>query len=278
MSAREVLVLTEANERAEKFNKLIDVMKRLRAPGGCPWDREQDYLSLRRYIVEEAYELIEAIENDDTANMREECGDLLLQVIFVSCIAEEEGKFDIADVLDYLTEKLVRRHPHVFGDVSVENSEEVLKNWEQIKVGERKERHTDASLLAGVPRGLPALLRAYRMQERAAKVGFDWPKGDLSPVAAKVDEEIGELKEAIASGDKENISEELGDTLFALANLSRHLKEDPEIALHKACVKFSGRFRLVEKFVADSGKSWDSYSLDDLEELWQRAKRENNNN
>lgn len=264
--------MTEPKITAEKFNKLVEVMKRLRAPGGCPWDREQTYLSLRRYIIEEAYELIEAIENDDSANMCEECGDLMLQTVFVSCLAEEQGRFDIADVLAHLTEKLIRRHPHVFGDVTVKNSEEVLKNWEQIKVGERKERHADPSLLAGVPRGLPALLRAYRMQERAAKVGFDWPQGDPAPVLAKVEEEMGELREAIAAGKQEEISEELGDAMFAMANLARHLREDPEIALHKACSKFSDRFRLVEAGVALSGRKWEDFSLDELEELWQNAK------
>lgn len=264
--------MTEPKVTAERFNRLVEVMKRLRAPGGCPWDREQTYLSLRRYIIEEAYELIEAIENDDDANMCEECGDLLLQVVFVSCLAEEQGRFDIADVLVHLTEKLVRRHPHVFGDVTVANSEEVLRNWEQIKVGERKENHTDPSLLAGVPRGLPALLRAYRMQERAAKVGFDWPQGDPAPVMAKVEEELGELSEAVRAGRQEDVSEEMGDALFALANLSRHLKEDPEIALHKACTKFAGRFRLVEKDVAASGRKWEDFSLDELEDMWQNAK------
>lgn len=266
--------MVEPLERAAKFNKLVEVMKRLRAPDGCPWDREQDYLSLRRYIIEEAYELIQAIEDDDRGNMCEECGDLLLQVVFISCMAEERGDFDVCDVLDYITEKMVRRHPHVFGDTSVKNSEEVLKNWEQIKVGERKEKHEDSSLLAGIPRGLPALLRAYRIQERAAKVGFDWPKGDPKPVLDKVDEEAAELKEAIASGSgKEPVEEELGDLLFAVANLARHLKADPEITLHKACVKFTGRFRLVEKAVSESGKKWDDFTLDELEEFWQAAKK-----
>ena len=264
--------MAEPKVTAEKFNELVAVMKRLRAPGGCPWDREQTYLSLRRYIIEEAYELIEAIENEDDANMCEECGDLMLQTVFVSCLAEEQGRFDIADVLAHLTEKLIRRHPHVFGDVKVKNSDDVLKNWEQIKVGERRERHADSSLLAGVPRGLPALLRAYRMQEHAAKVGFDWPKGDPAPVMAKVEEEISELQAAIKEGSQENISEELGDAMFAMANLSRHLKEDPEISLHKACSKFSSRFRLVEKAVAESGRKWEDFSLDELEELWQNAK------
>lgn len=265
-------MLSEPKDTAEKFNKLIAVMKRLRAPGGCPWDREQTYLSLRRYILEEAYELIEAIEAEDAANITEECGDLLLQVIFVSCMAEERNDFDICNVLDYLTDKLVRRHPHVFGTVNVENSDDVVKNWEQIKVGERKEHNKDASVLAGIPRGLPALLRAYRIQERAAKVGFDWPDNNLDQVEAKVDEEINELKEAIASNKHNNIEEEMGDTLFALVNFARHLKIDPEIMLHKACTKFSSRFRFVERAVDDKKNPWNSYSLDELDALWKEAK------
>ncbi len=249
-------------------------MRQLRAPDGCPWDREQDYLSLRRYIIEEAYELIEAIEGSGSDNICEECGDLLLQVVFVSCMAEELGDFNICKVLDHLTEKLIRRHPHVFGETKVNSSDEVLKNWEQIKVGEREDKKVDASLLAGIPRGLPALLRAYRIQERAAKAGFDWPKGDLSPLLAKVDEELSELKDNIFSNaGKDDIEEELGDLLFAAANLSRHLKADPEITLHKACVKFTQRFRLVERDVRESGRSWEDFTLDELDMFWEKAKR-----
>lgn len=258
----------------DKFIKLVEVMKRLRAPDGCPWDREQDFLSLRRYIIEEAYELIEAIENNNRDNICEECGDLMLQVVFLSCMAEEQGEFDICAVIDHLTEKLIRRHPHVFGDTEVNNSEDVLKNWEQIKVGERQEKKEDASLLAGIPRGIPGLLRAYRIQERAGKVGFDWPKGDPAPVLAKVDEELAELKENINNNaEKKDIEEELGDLLFAVANLSRHLKADPEITLHKACVKFTDRFRFVEKEVMDTGKPWSEFSLDELDGFWEKAKR-----
>jgi len=262
----------------DKFIKLVEVMKRLRAPDGCPWDREQDFLSLRRYIIEEAYELIEAIENNNRDNICEECGDLMLQVVFVSCMAEELGEFDICAVLDHLTEKLIRRHPHVFGDTEVNGSEDVLRNWEQIKVGERQKKKEDSSLLAGVPRGIPGLLRAYRIQERAGKVGFDWPKGDPTPVLAKVDEELSELKENINSNaGKEYIEEELGDLLFAVANLSRHLKADPEITLHKACVKFTDRFRLVEKEVLESGKLWSEFSLEELDGFWEKAKRQAGN-
>lgn len=257
----------------DKFITLVEVMKRLRAPDGCPWDREQDFLSLRRYIIEEAYELIEAIENNNRDNICEECGDLMLQVVFLSCMAEEREEFDICSVIDHLTEKLIRRHPHVFGNTEVNDSDDVLKNWEQIKVGERQKKKEDASLLAGIPRGIPGLLRAYRMQERAGKVGFDWPKGDLAPVLAKVDEELCELKENIKNGaGKEYIEEELGDLLFAVTNLSRHLKADPEIALHKACVKFTERFRFVEKEVAISKKPWSDFTLEELDGFWKKAK------
>ena len=259
---------------AEKFVKLVNVMKKLREPDGCPWDREQTYMSLRRYIVEEGYELIQAIEDGNVPNMCEECGDLMLQVIFVSCMAEERGDFTVCDVLDGLTNKLIRRHPHVFGDVHVNDSDDVLKNWEQIKSAERKKKEEDSSYMAGIPRGMPALLRAYRIQERAAKPGFDWPKGDCAPVMAKVEEEAAELREAAASGDKAKIEEELGDLLFASVNLSRHLGADPEITLHRACEKFAARFRKVEKSVEESGRPWKDFTLDELEEFWQKAKNQ----
>lgn len=259
---------------AERFNELIHIMERLRAPDGCPWDREQDYSTLRRYIIEEAYELIEAIESGASRAICEESGDLLLQVVFIACIAEELCDFNIADVISALCEKLVRRHPHVFGNVDVANSDEVLKNWEQIKIGERKVKNEDTSVLAGVPRGLPALLRASRMQERAGKVGFDWPQGDLKPVLAKVEEEIAELKEAITRDPRsKGVEEELGDALFALANLSRHLKINPEAAAHQACEKFRSRFRRVEEAAAETGRAWSDFTLKELDEYWISAKK-----
>ncbi|MDO4988385.1 MAG: nucleoside triphosphate pyrophosphohydrolase [Synergistes sp.] len=259
----------------EKFIKAVGVMRRLREPGGCPWDREQDYMSLRRYIIEEAYELIQAIEAHDTANMCEECGDLLLQIVFVSRIAEELGEFDICDVLDGFSNKMIRRHPHVFGDTSVKDSDEVLVNWEKIKKEERREKDTDSSFMAGIPRGMPALLRAYRIQERAAKPGFDWEKGDSAPVFAKVEEELREVRDAAASDDKGAVAEEVGDLIFAAVNLARHLGVDPEIAAHSACEKFSRRFREVEKSVAESGRSWSDFTLGELDEFWNAAKHKN---
>lgn len=261
------------SERAEKFLKLLSVMKRLREPNGCPWDREQNYMSLRKYILEESYELIEAIESGDIGDMTEECGDLLLQVVFVSTIAEERNDFDIKDVLDYISDKLIRRHPHVFGDVTVNDSEEVVKNWEQIKIGERKNKaKKDTSILAGVPRSMPALLRANRIQERAAKLGFDWEKEDLQPLYSKVGEELAEVKQAVETKDKAAVSDEIGDLLFAVVNLSRHLDNDPEISLHNACAKFSSRFRYIENAVSASEKPWSDYNLDELDKLWEEAK------
>ena len=242
--------MDKEKETAEKFLKLVAIMKRLREPGGCPWDREQDCMSLRRYIVEEAYELIEAIEAGNVPNMCEECGDLMLQVIFVSRVAEERGDFTIRDVMERLADKLIRRHPHVFGETSVKNSEDVLKNWERIKSAERRGKEEDSSYMAGIPRGMPALLRAYRIQERAAKPGFDWPKGEASAVLAKLEEELAELKEAI----------------------SRHLGVDPEIDLHAACEKFDRRFRGVEKSVEQSGRPWNDFTLAELDEFWNKAK------
>lgn len=260
----------------EKFIELVNIMKRLRAPGGCPWDREQTYDSLRRYIIEEAYELVDAIEKENKSDMCEESGDLLLQVVFVSCIAAEHNDFDICDVMDYISQKLIRRHPHVFGDTQVKNSDDVVKNWEQIKVGERKDKHTDPSLLAGIPRALPALLNAYRMQERAAKVGFDWPQSDYAPVLDKVNEELGELKNAIVSNDRANMEEEVGDAIFALVNLARHIGVDPESATRAACEKFASRFRYVEERVAESKREWSTFSLDELDAFWKLAKERKN--
>jgi len=264
--------MAEAARSAEEFSRLLSIMKRLRAPDGCPWDREQNYMSLRRYILEEAYELIEAIESGDLDNMTEECGDVMLQVVFISTIAEERGDFDVCDVLNYISSKLVRRHPHVFGDISVKNSDEVLKNWEQIKSTERKEKNKDDSIIAGVPRGLPALLRSLRIQERAAKVGFDWRKEQLPQLFDKVQEELNEVRHAVAEGNSEAVAEEAGDLLFACVNLSRHLKTDPETALHRATEKFAKRFRFVEQNVAESGREWKDYTLDELDMFWNEAK------
>ena len=276
MRGSKVIIMTEIidarEELKEQFAKLCDVMKRLRAKDGCPWDREQTYMSLRRYILEEAYELITAIEDEDKNEMLEELGDLLLQVVFIGTLAEEIGDFKLKDSIEYLTNKLIRRHPHVFGDVTVKDSNDVLKNWEAIKKQEREKKKTDSSCLAGIPRGMPALLRSYRMQEKAAKRGFDWEKDDVTPVMAKVEEEMQEVKEAITEQNQEHLKEEIGDVLFASVNLSRHLGIDPEDALHCACKKFEKRFRFVENEVAKSGGDWNKFSLDELDTFWNKAK------
>ena len=263
----------QRSEAEAAFTELLEIMARLRAPDGCPWDREQDFSSLRRYIVEEAYELVEAIEGEGKRDILEECGDLLLQVVFVSQIASELGLFSIRDVLGAISNKLVKRHPHVFGETNVADSEEVMRNWEVIKTGEKKENGIDSSILSGIPRSMPSLLKAYRIQERAAKFGFDWPAGDRTPVLGKVKEELREVEAAMMEEDTQQVGEEIGDLFFALVNLSRHWGINPEEALQKASGKFSSRFRLVERCVLDSGKPWKDFSLDELDDFWEKAKQ-----
>lgn len=255
------------------FSRLVSIMEKLRAPDGCPWDREQDFSSLRRYIVEEAYELVEAIEGDGERAILEESGDLLLQVVFISQIASEKGLFSIRDVLDGISAKLVQRHPHVFGNIIVADSEEVMRNWEAIKTVEKRNNGTDASILSGIPRSMPSLLKAYRIQERAAKFGFDWPAEDKSHVLGKVREELSEVEEALENGNPNALLEEMGDLFFALVNLSRHCEINPEEALQRASRKFADRFRHVERSVAESGKPWNKFSLDELDDFWEKAKQ-----
>lgn len=254
------------------FDDLQDIMKRLRAPDGCPWDAEQTFESLRRYILEESHELVEAIEDADTRAICEECGDVLLQVVFVAAIAGEQELFDTSDVTDAICSKLVRRHPHVFSDVHVEDADEVSRNWERIKASERAARQADDSAMAGIPRGLPALLRALRIQERAAKKGFDWEKGDIPSVRDKVLEELDELRIEVECANRAATEEELGDLLFALVNLSRHLDIDPESALQSANAKFSARFRGVEALAAERNLEMENMPLDELDALWRLAK------
>lgn len=255
------------------FRELVAIMETLRSPGGCPWDSEQSWETLRPYLVEEVYELIGAIDGEDVHGVMEECGDVLLQVVFIAQIAKEQGLFSIEDVVRHIGEKLVRRHPHVFGELSVKNSAEVSRNWENIKAEERRAARRNSSLLAGVPRGLPAALRAFQIQERAAKVGFDWPKGDPEPVLDKVREEAEELLAAFTEGKNAEIEEELGDLLFAVVNFGRHLGFNAEMALQKANDKFARRFTCMEETVTREGGSWKARSLEELEEFWQRAKR-----
>ena len=261
------------------FLKLVDIMERLRGEGGCPWDRKQSFETLRTYIIEEAYELVEAITNGTTENIKEESGDLLLQIVFLASIAKEKCFYDIDDVIDCLCDKLIRRHPHVFADESAADSDEVLRNWERIKLEEKaadKDNSSESkgnSILSGVPRGLPALLKAYRIQEKAAHVGFDWEKGDTAPIFDKIQEEIEEVKAAAESKDTVCIEEEIGDLLFAGVNLARHLGANPDAALGRANAKFMLRFSEIEKLVRQSSRDWADFSLDELDGMWNTAKK-----
>jgi tetrapyrrole methylase family protein/MazG family protein/ATP diphosphatase len=249
-------------------------MQRLLAPDGCPWDREQSPSTLRRYVLEEACEVIDAIDAGDTHSLREELGDLLLQVVFLGELMRNEGSFGPDDVVKAIADKLVRRHPHVFADVEVSGSGDVLKNWERIKAAEKKDR----GLLESVPKSLPALVRAQRVGEKVERVGFDWP--DARGSRAKVAEELGELDRAIAEGDKSRIEAELGDVLFALVNLARHVDVDAEGALRGTIAKFQRRFDHVEARVKERHGGWPSAGgdgagklpLDELDRYWEEAK------
>jgi tetrapyrrole methylase family protein/MazG family protein/ATP diphosphatase len=253
--------------------RLVAVMRRLLAPDGCPWDREQSFETLRKYVLEEACEVIDAIEGGDRKALREELGDLILQVVFQSELARREGSFAIDDVIASIIEKLVHRHPHVFGDLDAKTADEVLRNWEKIKAREKKDR----GILAGVPRSLPALVRAQRIGEKVQRVGFDWP--DARGSRDKVKEELGELDRAIATGDERKIEEEMGDVLFALVNLSRHVKVDAEGSLRRTIDKFTKRFDHVEKRVKENHGGWGgpggeqpNLPLAVLDRYWDEAK------
>jgi tetrapyrrole methylase family protein/MazG family protein len=251
------------------FDRLVGIMRRLRSPGGCPWDAEQTHDSLKRYLLEECYEVIEAIDNRDDRLLQEELGDLMLQPLFHSAIAEERGSFNINDVIETICAKLVRRHPHVFGDQIIADSEAQVANWEKIKKEEKGEERRSA--LSGVPPHLPALLRAQKVSEKAARVGFDWEHVDQ--VFAKVIEELHEFEESMASGNQEEMESELGDLLFAIVNLGRFLTLDPEDALRKTIERFSKRFSHIEDTLHAKGCSLPETSLDEMEALWQEAKR-----
>jgi len=251
--------------------ELLAIMARLRDPdGGCPWDLKQDFDSIVPYTVEEAFEVAEAVARRDYPELKEELGDLLLQVVFHSQMAREQGLFDFNDVVAVLNEKMVRRHPHVFADQTAEDEQAVKVNWEAIKAEERarKGREHD-SALDGVPEGLPALQRAHKLQKKASKVGFDWRAS--APVRAHVDSELQELDQALASGDRDAIEDEFGDVLFTLVNLARHLKLDPDLALRRASDKFEGRFRHVEQL---AGAPLSDFDDDRLDLFWRQAKRD----
>ncbi|OGW35998.1 MAG: nucleoside triphosphate pyrophosphohydrolase [Nitrospirae bacterium GWC2_56_14] len=245
-------------------------MARLRGPAGCPWDREQTPESLKPFLIEECYEVIEALDEGSPDKVKEELGDLLFQIIFHARIAEEQGAFTIQDVAGTIVDKMTRRHPHVFGGEKVSTSGEVLANWEEIKKKE-KAHQKRTSILDGVPQGMPALLRAHGIQKRAARVGFDW--NELDEALPKLDEEIAEFKESLKTKDATAIEEELGDIFFTLVNISRFLEINPEDALRKTISKFIHRFRYIEENAAEAGRSLKDMTLDEMEKLWQEAKK-----
>lgn len=263
---------------SKSFDELVSIMARLRAPGGCPWDREQTYASLSQYLLEEAYETFDAIHEadatGDTSNLKEELGDLLLQVVFHATIGAEKGDFTIDDVAAGVTQKLVLRHPHVFGDAKLERAEDVLDNWDTLKANERaasgkKEKNHD-SILDEVPVHFPALLEALKVTNKAAKVGFDWE--DKDQIFAKLDEEVAELKAAILENDTAHIDEEIGDLLFVVVNLARKLDIEPETALKRVNRKFRKRFRFIETELRSIGKKPEEAALNEMDALWNRAK------
>ncbi len=251
-------------EKLEAFGRILKIMDELREK--CPWDRKQTIESLRPMTIEETYELGDAILKNDMKEVKEELGDLLLHIVFYAKIGEEKGEFDIAGVINNLCEKLITRHPHIYGDVKVNNEEDVKQNWEKIKLKEGKK-----SVLQGVPVSLPALIKAYRIQDKAAQVKFEWE--NIEDVWKKVEEEIGELKETLPVGDKRKTEEEFGDLLFALVNYSRFLKVDPEAALERTNLKFMRRFKFIEERAEKENKKLDSMTLEEMDNIWNEAKR-----
>ncbi|HME91423.1 MAG TPA: nucleoside triphosphate pyrophosphohydrolase [Myxococcaceae bacterium] len=264
-----------ADDVGNEFGRLVGIMARLRAEGGCPWDREQDLRSLRPYLLEETHEVLDEMDRVSYGGpwrpLCEELGDLLFQIVFHAQLAKEKGQFDISDVCRSISDKIVNRHPHVFGELQVNSSAEVLANWVKLKAAEKKRRTgAEGSVLDGVPSTAPALLRAERLAEKASQVGFDWP--NTQGVRRKLDEELAELDKAIASGDRNSIEHELGDVLFSVANLARFAKSPPEDALRQANARFTERFHRVEAGLRAAGIALGEASLEQMEELWERAK------
>lgn len=253
----------------KRFDDLLAIMRRLRGPGGCPWDAEQTHESLTRYLLEETYEVIEAIDMKSPEMLKEELGDLLLQPVFHAAIAEETGTFTMGDIIQTLCDKLIRRHPHVFGDMEIRDSSAQIENWEQIKKEEKGEERRSA--LSGVPPHLPALLKAQKITEKASRVGFDWEHVDQ--VVAKVMEELHEFEEAMAEGDNSRMEAELGDLLFAIVNLGRFLSINPEEALRKTINRFQQRFSHVEDTLHGQGRRMNDASLEEMDALWEEAKK-----
>jgi MazG family protein len=271
----------EKPSAGEWFERLVELQARLRAPNGCPWDVEQTHLSLRTYLIEEAYEVLHALESGDDATFCEELGDLLLQVVFHAQIASEGGRFTAADVVREIHQKMVRRHPHVFGRKSARNAAEVLKNWEQIKAQERRAKDPgkggankatgkSQSLLDGIPPTLPAVMEGFQLTRRASRIGFDWE--NVQGVIQKLQEELTELEKAREGQSERQVEEEVGDVMFAAVNLARFLKVDPEIALKGTNAKFSSRFREMERIARQSGQRLADWPREEMEALWERAK------
>lgn len=261
------------NEKAmQGFIRLLEIMDRLRSPDGCPWDKDQSAQTMKNYLVEEAYEATEAIEEGDAEHTCEELGDLLFLIVFMARLYQEQKAFDINGVMEGITAKMIRRHPHVFGSAKVATSDQVKENWHRIKQGEAKEPREKPSFFSSVPRKLPALLRAHRVNSRASAVGFDWssPEG----VWEKLEEELGELKEACRGHDEERMRSELGDVLFTMANLGRHLHFNAEDALQEAIGKFTKRFDRMRAVLEEEGRSLEEYSLDEMDAAWNEIKTE----
>jgi len=272
---------------SERFDRVVTIMAQLRAPGGCPWDRKQTHESLKPYMIEETYEALDTIDRRDFAKLKEELGDVLLQVLFHSQIGTEQGTFTIDEVLQELGDKLVRRHPHVFGDAAggepALNSDQVVHRWEDIKRAERKNAGKPESALNDIPQALPALLRAYQTQVRAARVGFDWPDSPqgLADVLAKVEEEIGELREAVGDAaaaqptpePTAEMTAELGDLLFSLVNVARHLKVNPEESLRLATNRFTTRFHFIERRAEHGGRNVNDLTMGEMDRYWEEAKQ-----
>jgi tetrapyrrole methylase family protein/MazG family protein len=260
------------------FEELVALQAHLRSPQGCPWDREQTHHSLRTFLLEETYEVLDALDTEEGARLASELGDLLLQIVFHARLAEEAGQFDIGDVIERIHAKMVRRHPHVFGDVKAKTSAQVLKNWEQLKAEERRAQcdaaalrtEVESSVLDGVPRSLPALLEAYQLTRRASHVGFDWD--DIEGLLEKIKEETAELRKALGKSGCASLEEEVGDLLFVAVNVARFLGVDPEVAVKKANRKFSGRFREMEQQAARAGQRLADVPKDQLEALWEASK------
>lgn len=253
------------------FESLVEVIAILRSENGCPWDREQTHSSLKSTLLEETYETIEAIDTGDPSKLKEELGDLLLNIMLQAQIASEDSNFDIYEVIDTLTEKLIRRHPHVFGDVDVDNAEDVVKNWESIK--RQEPGYEDRkSVLDGIPKSLPALLRGQKIQKRVARVGFDWT--DIADVVAKIDEELAEVKECLHNNDSDAVEMEIGDLFFAIVNLCRFVNLQAEETLRKSNRKFINRFKRMEAELEKQGKKLTEQSLADLDEIWENVKKD----